>query len=97
MKLKDAVKTKNKVFVYTEEPTSGFVSDGTLFPPGFDFGEMTFLDHSDIETGIEELTEPWQHVAELVGGKERLIKFLVGEEGEYIYCHGTKEKVLGGK
>lgn len=97
MKIEDAAKTKGKVFVYLAEKTSGFISDGTLLPPGFDFGEMTFLDVADLQTGIEELTPEWQNVAELVNGKERLIKFLFGEEGEYIYYHGASEKVLGGK
>ena len=58
---------------------------------------MNFADSGDLKTAWEDLEPEWHKVAELVDGKQRLIKFLFGSEGEYIYYHGTGETVLGGK
>jgi len=97
MRIKDAVKTKGKVFVYLNDPHSGFISDGTWKAPGFDFDDVKFMNHSDLDFGVEELDETWQKVAELSEGKERVIKFLFGSRGAYTWEHDGKEEIIGGK
>lgn len=96
MNIKDAVKTKSKVFSYNAEPTNVFVSDGTLWPTSFDLGEMTLVNNGDIETGIEELEGKWQHVTEVKPEMlQRLISFVFGDEGQYILYSGSNERIIG--
>ncbi len=91
MLVKDAAKTKSKIFIYDMEPSSGFISNGTLWPLGFDLDEPSIFKSIDLQTHIEELEPEWQQLFQPGPAiKRKLIKFMFEEQYIY-YMSGTKE------
>lgn len=87
MLVKDTLKTKNKIFTFdAESPSTGYITNGTMWPLNFDIGESTLLASMDMKTHIEELEKEWQKVTDRTqeeGFKEKLLKWIF--EGLEVY------------